>query len=143
MRILTGLATFVLAAALAAAAAFAADEQALDLKPALAAAQSWLATLDAGRFDDTWEDAAPIFKEGEPQSKWTPAVQAAREPLGRVISRKVRSMRYMNTLPNAPPGDYLIIEFETHFEKRPLTVETVTPMRSGSGAWKVAGYFIR
>jgi hypothetical protein len=142
MRILTYLVTFALAAALAGASARA-EEPPLDLKPAVAAAEAWLATLDSGRFGDTWEDTAPIFKENAPQSKWEPAVQAAREPLGVVISRKMRSMRYVNVLPNAPPGDYVIIEFETNFEKRPLSVETVTPMRTTAGAWKVAGYFIR
>ncbi len=135
--------TFMLAAALAALGAAANDDPPLDLKPAVAEAERWLATLDAGRFSDTWEAAATIFKESAPQSKWEPAAQAAREPLGVVVSRKVRSMRYVNVLPNAPPGHYVIIEFDTHFEKRPLTVETVTPMRTAAGTWKVAGYFIR
>ena len=143
MRILTYLVTFALAAALAVAGARADEEPALDLKPAVSAAQAWLATLDSGRFSDTWEDAAQIFKESAPQAKWEPAVQGAREQLGIVISRKMRSMRYVNALPGAPPGDYVIIEFETNFEKRPLTVETVTPMRTKAGVWKVAGYFIR
>lgn len=143
MRILTYLVTFALAAALAAAAARADDAPPLDLTPAVAAAETWLATLDSGRFSDTWEDAATVFKEGAPQSQWEPRVQAARQPLGVVISRKVRSMRYVNALPNAPPGHYVIIEFDTNFEKRPLTIETVTPMRTQAGVWKVAGYFIR
>lgn len=144
MRILSWIVTFLLAAALAGAAARAADEPPpLNLKPAVVAAEAWLATLDSGRYTDTWEEAATIFKEGAPQSKWEPAVQAARQSLGVVVSRKMRSLRYVNVLPNAPPGDYVIIEFETHFEKRPLSVETVTPMRTRAGDWKVAGYFIR
>ena len=143
MRILTRLVTFVLTVAFAGAGVLAADEPPLDLKPAVAAAESWLATLDSGRFSDTWEESAPIFKDSAPQSKWEPAVQAARQPLGVVIARKVRSMRYVNALPGAPPGHYVIIEFDTHFEKRPLTIETVTPMRTPAGTWKVAGYFIR
>ena len=142
MRTLTAL-VFMLAAALAGPGQAADDEPPLDLKPAVAAAESWLATLDSGRFSDTWEDAAALFKESAPQAKWEPAVQGAREPLGVVIARKVRSMRYVNALPNAPPGHYVIIEFDTHFEKRPLTIETVTPMRTPAGTWKVAGYFIR
>ena len=143
MRILTYLVTFALAAALAGAGALANDEAPLDLKPAVAAAENWLATLDSGRYTDTWEEAAAIFKDGAPQSKWEPAVQAARQALGVVNSRKVRTMRYVNVLPGAPPGDYVIIEFDTNFEKRPLSVETVTPMRTKAGDWKVAGYFIR
>ena len=143
MRNLSFLATFFLAAALAGLSVAANDDPPLDLRPAVAAADSWLATLDSGRFSDTWEESATIFKENAPQAKWEPAVQGAREALGTVVSRKVRSMRYVNALPNAPPGHYVIIEFDTQFEKRPLTIETVTPMRTPSGTWKVAGYFIR
>lgn len=142
MRILSVF-TFMLAAALAGRGAIANDEPPLDLRPAVVAAESWLATLDSGRYTDTWEEAAAIFKEGAPQSKWEPAAQAARQSLGGVIARKVRSMRYVNALPNAPPGHYVIIEFDTHFDKRPLTIETVTPMRTAAGTWKVAGYFVR
>lgn len=134
---------FVVAAALAGAAATASDEPPLNLTPAVAAAERWLATLDSGRYSDTWNETAPIFKDSAPQSGWEPAIQAARQQLGVVVARKVRSMRYVNVLPDAPPGHYVIIEFETHFEKRPLTVETVTPMRTKAGDWKVAGYFIR
>ncbi|MEO7744372.1 MAG: DUF4019 domain-containing protein [Usitatibacter sp.] len=143
MRVLTCLVTFTIAAALAGLGAAASDEPPLNLTPAVAAAERWLATLDSGRYTDTWEEAATIFKDGAPRSFWEPAVQAARQPLGGVIARKVRSMRYVNALPNAPPGHYVIIEFDTHFEKRPLSVETVTPMRTKAGDWKVAGYFIR
>ena len=143
MRILTCIATFAIAAAAAVGGAGAADDPPLDLRPAVAAAEAWLATLDSGRYTDTWEEAASIFHEGAPQAKWEPAVQAARQALGTVNSRKVRSMRYVNALPNAPPGHYVIIEFDTNFEKRPLTIETVTPMRTAAGVWKVAGYFIR
>ena len=142
MRILSVFA-FVFAAALAGLAAIAGDDPPLDLKPAVAAAESWLATLDSGRYSDTWEESAALFKENAPQSKWEPAVQGARQPLGVVIARKVRSLRYVNAVPNAPPGHYVIIEFDTHFENRPLTIETVTPVRTPAGTWRVAGYFIR
>lgn len=142
MRVLS-VVVFMLLAAPAGPGATANDDPPLDLKPAVVAAESWLATLDSGRYSDTWEEAATLFKESAPQSKWEPAVQGARQPLGVVIARKVRSMRYVNALPNAPPGHYVIIEFDTHFEKRPLTIETVTPMRTAAGTWKVAGYFLR
>ena len=143
MRILTCLMAFALAAVVAGASAQSSEDPPLDLKPAVAAAEAWLATLDSGRFTDTWEEAATIFRDSASQSKWEAAVQGARQSLGTVVTRKVRSMRYVNALPNAPPGHYVIIEFDTQFEKRPLTVETVTPMRSPAGVWKVAGYFIR
>jgi hypothetical protein len=37
----------------------------------------------------------------------------------------------------------VVIQFDTRFENRPLSMETVTPMREKDGSWKVSGYFIR
>jgi hypothetical protein len=37
----------------------------------------------------------------------------------------------------------VVIQFDTVFDKRPLSTETVTPMREPDGSWKVSGYLIR
>lgn len=120
-----------------------AQDEGLDLRPAARVAQAWLATVDSGRYGDSWEDAAALFKQTIPKLRWETTVQSVREPLGSVASRKVRSMTYARILPNAPEGEYVVIQFDTRFENRPLSVETVTPMREADGTWKVSGYFIR
>lgn len=120
-----------------------AQEEGLDLRPAAQAAQAWLAGVDAGRYGDSWEDAAELFRQTIPKLRWETAVQSVREPLGVVTSRKIRAMNYTRVLPGAPEGEYVVIQFDTRFENRPLSVETVTPMREKDGSWKVSGYFIR
>ena len=120
-----------------------AQDEGLDLRPADQAARAWLATVDAGRYGDSWESAAELFKQTIPKLRWETTVQAAREPLGIVVGRKVRAMNYARVLPGAPEGEYVVIQFDTRFENRPLSVETVTPMREKDGSWKVSGYFIR
>jgi hypothetical protein len=65
-----------------------------------------------------------------------------RGPLGEMRGRKLRQMRYTNGLPKAPPGEYVVILFDTQFGERP-SLETVTPMRDKDGNWRVAGYHIR
>lgn len=120
-----------------------AQDEGLDLRPADQAARAWLATVDSGRYGDSWEDAAALFKQTIPKLRWETTVQSVREPLGIATSRKVRSMTYARILPNAPEGEYVVIQFDTRFENRPLSVETVTPMREKDGSWKVSGYFIR
>ena len=99
--------------------------------------------MDSGRYGQSWEDAAELFKQTIPKLRWETTVQAVREPLGIVVGRKLRSMTYARILPNAPEGEYVVIQFDTRFENRPLSVETVTPMREKDGSWKVSGYFIR
>ena len=119
-----------------------ADEE-IDVKPAMGAAEAWLAGVDAGRYGASWEQAAPMFQEAMPKIQWETTVDAARAPLGIVISRKVRLMNYTRTLPNAPEGEYVVILFDTRFENRPLSTEIVTPMKDRDGSWKVSGYIIR
>ena len=70
-------------------------------------------------------------------------MQAVREPLGKLISRKVKTKAYRTSLPGAPDGEYVVIEFETSFENKKVAVETVTPMMGKDGAWRVSGYYIK
>ena len=131
----------VLAAAITALSAFADEE--LDTGPAMAAAQAWLAHVDAGRNAESWDEASTFFRDNVPKVQWQTSVDSARGPLGVVISRKLRSVTYAHALPGVPAGDYFVIQFDTRFENRPQSTETVTSMREKDGSWKVAGYFIR
>lgn len=147
MKALRSVAALALAAALVAAAArlsaaLAADDD-VDTAPALQAAQSWLAEVDAGAYGKSWDDAAALFQGAMPREKWEKSLVAVRQPLGAVVARKLRAGRYMKEVPGAPAGDYVVIDFDTRFENRPIAVETVTPMRDKDGRWKVAGYYIR
>jgi hypothetical protein len=106
-------------------------------------AQHWLQLIDAGDFDKSWDAAAEIFQEHIAKSAWASAAANARSPLGEVISRKMKSARFARTLPGAPDGEYVVIQFETKFENKPNAIEIVTPARTKDGSWKVSGYFIR
>ena len=119
-----------------------ADEE-IDVKPAMVAAEAWLAGVDAGRLGASWEAAAPMFQEAMPKIKWETTIDGVRAPLGVPITRKLRQAHYTRTLPNAPEGEYVVIQYDTRFENRPLSTEIVTPMKDRDGTWKVSGYIIR
>ncbi len=70
-------------------------------------------------------------------------MQTVRAPLGKLISRKMKTKAYKTSLPGAPDGEYVVIRFETSFENKEIAVETVTPMMSKDGIWRVAGYYIK
>lgn len=110
---------------------------------ALAAAESWLKGVDNGDYEVSWDQAAELFKGAVTKEQWKQAVAGVRAPLGEVVSRKVRSRDYMEELPGAPDGKYVVIQFETVFEKKASAVETVTPMLDSDGVWRVSGYFVR
>ena len=68
---------------------------------------------------------------------------AFREPLGGVLSRKLKFKQYTNTLPGAPDGEYVVIQYETSFENKESAIETITPMLDKDGKWRVSGYYIK
>ncbi len=112
-------------------------------KAAIAAAEKWLALIDAGKYAKGWTKAAGYFKNAITQEKLVKSLNAVRKPLGQVISRKVKSSKYTTSLPGAPDGEYMVIRFETSFVNKKSAIETVTPILEKDGRWKVDGYFIR
>ena len=114
-----------------------------DEKAALEAAGTWLSLVDSGEYDRSWDQAASLFKSALSKSQWTGSLQGVRKPLGKTISRGVASAKYTTSLPGAPDGQYVIIQYNTSFENKKSAVETVTPMRDKDGKWRVSGYFIK
>ncbi len=119
-----------------------ADDKAAIAK-AQAAATSWLALTDGAKYGQSWDEAASLFKGAVKKADWEKAVNGGRGPLGAVKSRKLKSATFRRSLPGAPDGEYVVIQFDTVFEKKATAVETVTPMREKDGSWRVSGYFVK
>jgi len=110
---------------------------------AAAAARAWLDLVDGGRYATGWDAAAPAFKRMFTRDAWDRAVHSVRTPLGRCLSRRLRSHKLVDSLPGAPRGPYVVLQFETDFEQKAGAVETVTPACGEDDLWRVAGYFIQ
>ena len=110
---------------------------------ALAAAKTWLELIDHGKYGESWEAAAAYFKGAVTKEYWEQTLAAVRKPLGAVVSRELESKTYAQSLPGAPDGEYVVIQFNTSFGKKKSAIETVTPMLDTDGNWRVAGYFIK
>ena len=106
-------------------------------------AETWLALIDSGKYAESWQDAAQLFKSHVTKDQWQSALKATRLPLGKLQSRKVKSTTLAKTLPGAPDGQYVVIQYDSSFEHKQSAVETVTPMLDKNGQWKVAGYYIK
>lgn len=107
------------------------------------AATRWLAVIDAGDYPLSWRTAAALLQSSVTQPQWESALQTSRLPLGSVKSRTLKAASYSRTLPFTPDGDYVLMEYETRFEFKPLATETLTTMKDRDNTWKVAGYFIK
>ena len=112
-------------------------------RAAVAAAEKWLSLIDGEKYGESWREGAEFFRNAVKQEQWEQAMQSMRKPLGKLVSRQVKSKTYSTSLPGAPDGEYVVIQFETSFEKKKSAVETVTPMMQKSGQWRVSGYFIK
>ncbi len=118
-------------------AALAADAQ----TDATAAAKAWLALVDKGDFQQSWNDASKLLQSRISADQWAQSAKPIHETLGGVVSRDVSGVEMMSTLPGAPDGQYAIVRFKTKFEKKDTANETVTMMMD-NGTWRSAGYFI-
>jgi hypothetical protein len=112
-------------------------------KAAISAAEKWLATVDAGKYAASWKETAAFLKNTVKPEQLELSMQATRKPLGKLISRKVQTKTYKTSLPGAPDGEYVVIQFETSFENKKNAIETITPMLDKDGKWRVSGYYIK
>jgi hypothetical protein len=111
-------------------------------KQAVESAGEWLELVDNGDYGGSWQEAAAYFKSAVTREGWELAISGVRKPLGAVVSRKVKSKTYKTSLPGAPDGDYVVIQYDTIFENKRTAVETVTPMQDRDGTWRVSGYYV-
>ena len=137
-RIRSVVAACVIATAFSSIAAEPGKEQA-----AVAAAEKWVVLVDSGKYAESWQETAEYFRNAVKQEQWTQLAQAVRKPLGKLVSRKVKTSTYKTAVPGAPDGEYVVIRFETSFENKKVAIETVTPMMDKDGTWRVSGYFIK
>ena len=110
---------------------------------AVKVAEKWLDLVDRGDYVESWQNAASLFRSAVTVEQWQQALNAARRPLGDLKWRKLKGAKYMTSLPGAPDGEYVVIQFDASFANKKEAVETVTPMRDEDGVWRVSGYFVK
>jgi len=103
-----------------------------------------LAVLAAASHASAQAGASAGFRGAVGRDAWAKQAAAVRGPLGKVNARKAVEVTTQKNPPGAPPGDYVIVAFETDFaDSAPRRRETVSTIREPDGNWRVIGYFIR
>ena len=120
-----------------------ADSQEKPEQLAKKSAETWVAFVHSGRYAESWDEAAQLFKAAVSKDQWQGMLHATHNPLGQTLSRTLKSATYSTSLPGVPDGEYVVIQFDTSFEHKKSAVETITPMLDKDRAWKVSGYFIK
>lgn len=112
-------------------------------KLATGAALAWLALIDDGRYAESWNEASGYFRGAVTEKGWDASLRGVRAPLGKVQSREIRAAKEARSLPGAPDGHYVVMEFAASFANKTSAIETVTFTLEKGGRWRAAGYFIR
>ncbi len=110
---------------------------------ATSAAEVWLASVDDGQFEKSWDSAAKILRDLVTKQDWVTLAKTKRPPLGKVVSRKLGESAAAKTFPGAPEGTYVALQYDTEFEHKKVARETLTVTVDADGQWKVCGYYIR
>ncbi len=107
-------------------------------RPAIVGAvETWLAIMDGGNYEQSWEAAAGYFQRSITREKWISELEKIRHPLGKVLSRKLSSTKFS--------GVRTIFEakFATSFEGLLAATETITYAKQPNGEWQAIGYLIK
>ncbi len=113
-----------------------------NIDPAVKIADSWIKLIDSGNYKKTWKVGSDFFKKSVKEDKWIRMLEAARNPLGKIVKRTLKSKKPFNPFPGGPKGEFIIIEYKSNFEKKKNIIETITPMKDKDGKWKISGYYI-
>lgn len=135
--------TFVLLVGIALAAGTAQAAEPEKIEAASAATLEWLSLTDSAQYGASWDSASALFRNAISREGWAASLAAARDPLGALESRERASAQFATTLPGAPDGEYVVLQFSSSFENKDTAIETVTAMKDADGHWRVAGYFIK
>ena len=109
---------------------------------AFESAEAWLRLVDAGQYAQAWEASAKANQDAITKDNMVETYNGFRPQMGNVASRQLKSANYTASLPGAPPGEYVVIEFDTTLENDGRYLERITPMLDTDGQWKVSGYYL-
>jgi DNA-binding CsgD family transcriptional regulator len=115
----------------------AAQSQKISETAPVQATRQWLALVDAGDWQSSWQTTGESFRKLNTVELWTSASLKVRTPLGAVVSRQLLSEDSIPT----PPNGNIVVKFRTSFASKTDALETLALSRE-DGFWKVVGYFI-
>ena len=105
------------------------------------AADESLTLLDQDNYLEAWKSSASIFKEVVSLDAWNSQMEGVRKKLGKAKTRTRTNAIVQKDPSNHPPGEYVMLNFDTGFEKDDAT-ETLVLFKEDN-QWRLAGYFTK
>ena len=114
-----------------------AEEQAAERQ-----ALGFLGYLDHGRFADSYAYTGMLIRAKLDQESYAKQLEKTRAGVGALLSRELINAGYTTSVPGAPEGQYVVLDYGASFANRQQAVETVT-LAFAKGYWRVSGYYIK
>ena len=111
-------------------------------KSAVAAAEKWLALVDNGKYADSWQAAAEVFRRKVDQKSWEQGLLSDRKPEGECIARTFTASESRKPPSVATDRERITIRFNTSFLNRKYAIERLTLVFDKDGQWRVTGYLV-
>lgn len=131
---------FVLSILMLAAQSLQAQDEQPQEAAAEAAAEQWIALVDVADYAESWQEASPAFQTGISADDWEQAADQVRSQVGELQDRTLMDSQYRTSLPNAPEGEYVILQYQSSFERLPQAMEMVVMTMTENEEWRAAGY---
>jgi hypothetical protein len=112
------------------------------VEQATPAAVEFLRLVDGGKYLESWESSASLMQEKVTKNDWTDKLDKARNLSGELLQRVQKSASYATEAKDSPEGEYIMLIYESDFQRAEDVTEYVTVMLEDN-EWKVAGYFMQ
>jgi len=106
---------------------------------AIAASQAWMAQIDAGKYDESYDAGCGAMHDKVPQDRWTLVLKSIRGLYGPVVSRTQVSHVYKPDGYEGSEGEFMVVTYESSFKKLGPATETIV-LKWEDGKWLGAGY---
>lgn len=114
-----------------------------DLTQSVLVAQEWLALLDKGNYEQSWDKGAKLFQQTITRDEWKKVMDAVRKPLGNLSNRNVLDQRTASNPKGLPEGDYMVLFYNSSFQNKSSAYELITMMKESDGQWRVLTYQVQ
>ena len=106
-------------------------------------ARDWLARVDEGNYQESWEQASTLLKSKTNQAEWVKSTTAIRSTRGKMTARYIATAGTTTSLSGFPDGEYIVLQFYTTFAPQSLALETITLIKAPNETWQIADYAMK
>ena len=104
-------------------------------------ARAFIAMIDRGQYDETWDLAGSALRGQSSRFAWASTLRLARSAFSAPPTREIDGFGFTTRIdPGVPAGEYVLVQFK-EVAGQVTTTEKVV-MQKEQASWRIIGYFI-